>query len=229
MFALCLCGENFTVPFLKEEAFRMRSFIVVIVFLSTLLFAICPAYAYVYFVEAENFDPDNSEPLAAGCTWTTVEIEDENIFNESYVLYSGPHAGANTSLLYPIPDVSKSAGPWMVWVRCIMPDGGSDSYFFYVSTDAGDDWGPQQTAHGSGTGEDWKWEGWALNTPLEKGNDNVLKISERENAKADVICVRNDGVAPTDEEYVTWQEEYEEGKIAVEPLRKLTTTWGNIK
>ena len=205
----------------------MRSFIMVIVFLSAFLFAVCPAYAYVYFVEAENFDPDNSEPLAAGCTWTTVE--DRDTFNESYVLYSGPHAGANTSLLYPIPNVSKGAGSWMVWVRCIMPDGGADSYFFYVSTDAGDDWGPQQTAHGSGTGEDWKWEGWTLNTPLENGDDNVLKISERENAKADVICVRNDGVAPTDEEYVTWQEEFDEGKIAVEPVRKLTTTWGDIR
>jgi hypothetical protein len=66
-------------------------------------------------------------------------------------------------------------------------------------------------------------------TSLENGDDNVLKISERENAKADVICVRNDGVAPTDEEYVTWQEEFDEGKLAVEPVRKLTTTWGDIR
>ena len=60
--------------------------------------------------------------------------------------YSGPHAGANTSLLYPIPNVSEDAGPWRIWIRCTMPDGGSDSYFFYVSKDGGDKWEPQQTA-----------------------------------------------------------------------------------
>jgi hypothetical protein len=211
----------------KAEALKMRNVVTVIVLLLAFLFAVCSVHAYVYFVEAENFDPDNSEPVAAGCAWSTVA--DKNVFNESYMLYSGPHAGANTSLLYPVPDVGKDTGQWRVWVRCIMPDGGADSYFFYVSTDGGNKWGPQQTAHGSGVWQDWKWEGWTLNTLLEKGDDNVLRIAERENAKADVICIRNDAMTPTDEEYEKWQEEHKEGKMAVEPLGKFTITWGNIK
>ena len=203
-----------------------KAIMLVVSFLSLLL-PVCSVRAYVYFVEAENFDPDNSEPMVGGAVWNVVDNKDA--FNKKYLDYSGPHAGAITSLLYPIPNVSDAAGQWRVWVKCIMPDGGFDSYFFYVSNDGGDKWGPQQAAHGSGIWQDWKWEGWTLNTPLEKGDENVLRIAERENARADVICIRNDGMMPTDEEYEKWQEENKEGKISVEPLRKLTTTWGSAK
>jgi hypothetical protein len=215
------------IAFFKEEAWKMRNTVTVIVLLLVSLSTVCSVNAYVYFVEAENFDPDNSEPVAAGCAWSTAA--DKDTFNNSYMLYSGPHAGANTSLLYPLPNVGKDTGPWMVWVRCTMPDGGSDSYFFYVSTDGGEKWGPQQTAHGGGVWEDWRWQGWALSTPLKKGDDNVLRISERENAKADVICIRNDGMTPTDEEYEKWQEEHKVEQFAVEALHKIATTWGGAK
>ena len=205
----------------------MRRVAVMVIVILTCLFIVCSVNAFVYFVEAENFDPDKSEPVVGGCVWQAVT--DKNASNESYMQYTGAHAGATTSLLYPIPNVSGDAGAWKVWIRCIMPDGGSDSYFFYVSDDGGKKWSPQQAAHGSGVWQDWKWEGWPLSTPLEKGDGNVLRIAERENAKADVICIRNDGMTPTDEEYEKWQEEHKEGKIAVEPLSKLATTWGNAK
>jgi hypothetical protein len=68
-----------------------------------------------------------------------------------------------------------------------------------------------------------------LDTPLEEGDDNVLKISEREDSKADVICIRNDAMTPTDEEYEKWQEEHKEGEIAVKSLHKLAATWGSAK
>lgn len=206
---------------------EMKDLAIVAVLFLTLLFIVCSVQAYVYYVEAENYDPDNSSPVVGGCIWSTVP--DKTAFNESCVQYNGPHAGALTSLLYPIPNVSDSNAPWFVWVRCIMPDGGSDSYFFYVSNDGGQKWGPQQAAHGGGVWLEWQWQSWSLTTPLEKGKDNVLKISERENAKADLICVRNDGMPATDEEYEKWQEENKEIKISVDPLFKLTATWGYAK
>ncbi|MEM2991375.1 MAG: hypothetical protein QXQ02_09375 [Halobacteria archaeon] len=192
-----------------------------------LLFTICPGQAYVYYVEAESYDPDNSKPVVGACIWS--KVADKTAYNESYIQYNGPHAGALTSLLYPIPNVSDSNAPWFVWVRCIMPDTGSDSYFFYVSNDGGQKWGPQQTAHGGGIWQEWKWQGWSLITPLEKGKGNVLKISERENAKADVICVRNDGVDATDEEYEKWQQEHKTMRLSVDPLSKMVISWGYVK
>ena len=213
--------------FSREEAVEMRSLIIIMVLLLTVLFAVCPIHAYVYYVEAEDFDPDTSEPNKAGCVWTVVE--DKEAFNEKYVRYSGPHTGANTSLFYPIPKVTGAAGAWKIWIRCVMPDGGSDSYFFYVSNDGGDKWGPQQTAHGGGQGPDWKWENWTLITPLQKDEGNVIRIAERENAQADLICIRNDGLAPSGEEYEKWLEEFDEGKIAIESPHRATTTWGSIK
>jgi hypothetical protein len=205
----------------------MRSLVIVATLFLTSLFTLCSVQAYVYYVEAENYDPDNSKPVVGGCVWST--IADKTAFNESCVQYRGPHSGALTSLLYPIPNVSDSNPPWMIWVRCIMPDTGSDSYFFYVSNDGGKKWGPQQTAPGGGLWQAWQWQSWSLTTPMENGNGNVLKISERESAKADLICIRNDGIASTDEEYKKWQEENKKIKIAVEPSFKLTTTWGYTK
>ena len=201
----------------------MRSVAMVTVSLLAFLSAICSVHAYVYFVEAENFDPGNSVPVVGEAVWTVVE--DSNAFNNNYVQYSGPHAGAVTGLLYPIPNVSDAGGTWKVWLKCLMPDGGANSYFFYVSTDGGNNWGPQQTAGGA-EGADWKWEGWTLDTPLGQGDGNVLKVSEREDERADVICIRNDDITPTDEEYGTWQAEHE---AVVEPLHKIATTWGSAR
>ena len=206
----------------------MRNATTIALVLMASLLAICSVDAYIYYVEAENFDLDNSEPVMGGAIWQVVQNKDA--FNGQYMQYTGPHAGATTSLLYPLPNVGTNTGRWQVWVRCVMPDGGSDSYFFYVSTDGGEEWGFQQAAHGGGAqGPDWKWESWTLTSPFEKGGDNVLKISERENAKADLICIRDDGLVPSEEEYEKWQEEHKEGQIAVEPIHKIATTWGKIK
>lgn len=205
----------------------MRILVITVILFFTSFFTIYSTQAYVYYVEAENYDLDNSKPVVGGCVWNTVK--DKTAFNENYVQYNGPHAGALTGLLYPIPNVSDNAVPWIIWIRCIMPDTGSDSYFFYVSNDGGQKWGPQQTVAGGGIWETWEWKSWTLTTPLEKGGGNVLKISERESAKADLICIRNDGMPATDEEYEKWQDEHKEMKIAVDPLLKLTTTWGYTK
>ncbi len=205
----------------------MRILVIIVTLFCTSFFAIYSAQTYVYYVEAENYDLDNSSPVVGGCVWSIVK--DQTAFNENCIQYNGPHAGALTSLLYPIPNVGDNQVPWFIWVRCIMPDGGSDSYFFYISNDEGQKWGPQQAAHGGGVWQVWQWQSWTLATPLVKGGDNVLKISERESAKADLICIRNDGLPATDEEYEKWQDEHKEQKIAVDPLLKLATTWGYTK
>ena len=200
--------------------------ITAIVLLLIFLFAIPSVYAYVYYVEAEDFDPDTSMPIAGGGTWTITA--DKEAFGEEYVRYTGPHTGAVTSLLYPIPDVDDDSKQWMIWIRCIMPDTGADSYFLYVSTDGGNEWGPQQTVSAP-VNPDWQWASWTPITPFEEGADNVLRISEREDARADIICIRNDGAVPSAEEYENWLEAWEKKQIAVEPAHKIATTWGNTK
>ena len=209
----------------------MKNSSILVVSLLAFLFAVCTVHAYVYYVEAEKFDPDKSTLAAAGGVWSEKKDKAVFVFSDNYMEYTGPHAGANTSLIYPIPIIGDTSGQWKVWVRCLMPDGGSDSYFFYVSNDDGKTWGPQQTAHGSGQSPDWKWENWVLDTKLKKGSGNVLRIAERETARADVVCMRDDGQNCTDEDCAQWFKENKSGqpKIAVQPFRKLATTWGQLK
>ncbi len=201
--------------------------LVIIVLLLTFLFAVYSVHADVYYVEAENYDLETSEPVKGGGTWATVDNKDA--FGEKYLTYNGPHAGAITSLFYTIPKVDNAAAPWRIWLWCVMPDGGSDSYFFYVSNDGGNKWGPQQAAHGAGGLPDWKWENWVLTTPLQKDEGNVLRIAERESAQMDLICIRNDNLAPSEAEYEKWLEDNANTGMAVESLHKLTVTWGSIK
>jgi hypothetical protein len=208
------------------EETEMRNTATTIVLLLVFLSTVCSVHAYVYYVEAEDCDPDTSVLNAAGGIWSVVE--DENVSGEKYMQYFGPHVGANTSLLYTLPDIDDNPGQCMIWIRCLMPDGGANSFFFYVSTDGGGKWGPQQTV-AAAENPDWKWESWAPTTPFEKGEGNVLRISEREDANADLICIRNDGAAPSLEEYLVWLEEWEAKQQAVEPIHKIATTWGNIR
>ena len=65
---------------------------------------------------------------------------------------------------------------------------------------------------------------------VDKGEDNLLRISERESRfSIDLLCLRNDGKTPRDEEYNKYLEDAPKRKFAVSPSGKLTTVWGNIK
>jgi hypothetical protein len=180
----------------------------------------------VYYVEGEAYDPDTSVPNAAGGIWSVVE--DENMSGEKYMQYFGPHANANTSLFYTLPEIDDNPRQCKIWLRCQMPNGGANSYFFYISTDGGGKWGPQQTV-AAPEGPDWRWEGWMPTTPFEEGEGNVLRISEREDANLDLICIRNDGATPSLDDYAVWLEEWEAKQLTVEPAHKMATTWGNIR
>ena len=205
----------------------MRTFTAMIVVLAVCQFMALSAEAYVYYVEAEDFDVDMSTPVVGAAMWKVSEDNDD-ASGERHVVYTGPHVNAVTSLVYPLAPGDEQGPVYTVWVRSIMPDGGSDSYFFYISNDGGDTWGPQQTAHGNVTIE-WQWQSWNLLTPLEKGADNALRISERENAQADLISVRDDGQTPNLDEYEEWKEAADARNLGVEPSGKLTTTWMAIK
>ena len=109
-----------------------------------------------------------------------------------------------------------------------MPDAGADSYFLYVSTDGGNEWGPQQTV-ASGVNPEWQWANWTPMTAFEEGEGNVLRISEREDARADLICIRNDLGVPSEADYASWLEAWELKQIAVEPGHKIAPPWGSTK
>jgi hypothetical protein len=196
--------------------------VLLLVFLST----VCSVHAYVYYVEAEDFDPDTSVLIVGGSIWSVVE--NENVSNEKFMQYFGPHVGANTSLFYTLPDIDDNPAQCKVWFHCLMPDGGANSYFVYVSTDGGGKWGPQQTVAAAESLE-WKWVDFTSTTPFEEGEGNVIRVSEREDANLDLICVRNDGLAPSAEEYAVWLEEWKVKQRPVEPIHKMATTWGNIR
>jgi len=205
----------------------MKNVVVAVALLMFFLPTVCSVHAYVYYVEAENFDPDTSMINVAGCTWTITA--DENVSNENYMKYSGPHSGANTSLLYTLPDIDDNPGQIIVWFQHFSPNNWTDSFFVYVSTDGGGEWGPQQTVSTGMDLENWLWTSFTPTTPFESGEGNVLKVSEREDANLDLICIRNDGAPPSAEEYVVWLEDWESIKIAVEPIHRITTTWGKIR
>jgi hypothetical protein len=205
------------------EGTEMRNIAVIIVPVFILLFAICSAHAYVYYVEAESFDPD-SALVVDDCIWTIEE--DANASNGQFMGYSGPHVGAKTGLLYTLPDINDNPEQCKVWLRTLAPNNWTDSCFAYVSTDGGGTWGAQQTmAVPFADDPDWTWADFVPDTPFAAGTGNVLKLSERENFNLDLICVRNDDTAPSMDDYVVWLEL----AAPVEPAHNIATTWGTIR
>ena len=201
----------------------MRNIAVITVPVFIFLFAICSAHAYVYYVEAEGFDPD-SALIVDDCTWTIEE--DASVSNGKYMIYSGPHSGAKTSLLYTLPDIDDNPEQCKVWLRTLAPNNWTDSCFAYVSTDGGGTWGPQQTlAVAFAEDADWAWADFVPDTPFAAGTGNVLKLSERENFNLDLICIRNDDLGASMDDYALW----EETLASVKPVHKAATTWGKIR
>jgi len=201
----------------------MRNIAVTTVLVFILLFALCSAHAYVYYVEAEGFDLD-STPIVADAIWTIQE--DANASNGQFMGYSGPHSGATTEVLYTFPDINDNPEQCEVWLRTLAPNNWTDSCFAYVSTDGGGTWGPQQNmAVPFDVDPDWVWADFVPEPPFAAGTGNVLKLSERENFNLDLICVRNDDIAPSTDDYAVWLDT----AAPVEPVHKIATTWGNIR
>ncbi|MFC1715940.1 hypothetical protein ACFL6S_19880 [Candidatus Poribacteria bacterium] len=204
-------------------------------------FAASLVCAEVFWFEAENYDLDKSNPVfneqGINVTWetkedTNQEIRDDDIsFGGMYVTSNGGNrdiiAGA-AGLAYILPEVENAAN-WKLWIRSKMPTSGSDSFFYQFSKDGGDTWRPPDPieAHGGAQWTAWEWHRpWDIT--LAAGGGNAIRIAERESgAKFDVICLRNDGQTPTDEEYQAYLDSLED--IAVHAKGKLVDTWGRVK
>ena len=207
------------------------------------MFGVSVVSAEVFWFEAEAFDEEKSNPIfneqGLNVEWAIKEDTTQDIkfsmesFGNMYVIPSGANRDtveAAAGLVYILPEVEQTTG-WQLWLRCVMPTTGSDSLFFQISEDGGDDWGPTTDVHGGATWEEYLWKRpWSIG-PFRKGEGNALRIAERENnCKLDVICLRNDGGAPSDEEYQAYLDALPEpGGFAVDARGKLTGTWGKIK
>jgi len=111
-----------------------------------------------------------------------------------------------------------------------MPTTGSDSFYWKISNDGGENFTPLNEAHGGAQWDKWQWKRPWDGAQLKKGKENILVIAERENnAKLDVFCLRNDNQIPTDEECLAWLEEHKSEEFAVTLRQKLSVIWGGIK
>lgn len=198
------------------------------------VFSISLADAEVFFFEAEEYDEEKSNPtfveqgLNAG--WDIKQ--DKNAFNKEYMVSRGANRDvveAAAGLVYNIPDVGKENG-WQLWIRGIMATTGSDSFFYQISEDGGKNWPAPTAAHGGAQWIDWDWHRpWNVGM-MRKGEDNALRIGERENnLKLDVICLRNDAQTPNDDEYDQYLKDEPKRIFAVDAEGKLAGTWGRIK
>jgi hypothetical protein len=186
----------------------------------------------VIWIEAEDFDPDRST-LQSGeinLTWVVKEgdIQAEDAFGGMYILADGNHdKTASSGPVYALPEIHKRAG-WVLWARRIMPTTGSDSFFYEVRDD--DKWQKPPANQLSGLALEWEWGKGNNTLTIDKGEGNLLRISERESRfSIDVLCLRNDGATPSDEEYEKYLEEKPKQRFAVDPGGKLAVTWANIK
>jgi hypothetical protein len=198
------------------------------------VFVVSLAGAEVFFFETEEYDEEKSNPAfnekGLNAAWDIKD--DKDAFNKQYLISRGANRDvveAAAGLVYIIPDVGNPNG-WQLWARCMMPTTGSDSFFYQTSEDGGKNWSVPTAAHGAAQFAEWTWHRpWNIGT-LRKGDDNALRIGERENnAKLDVICLRNDGQTPTDEEYEQYLKDKPKERFAVDARGKLADTWGRTK
>jgi hypothetical protein len=157
-------------------------------------------------------------------------------------------------LIYQFEVNAGEQGPWAMWARLNrLPD--PNSWFYRVSTDAkswapkdfnidtagwnnppGFGQNPEVLQFAKGTLVDakgpWFWYKGAGAPDLKPGK-NFLDISPREsglppnNHAIDMICIRNDGNDPTDDEAKAFASKGQGQAVSVKD--KLTTTWGRVK
>ncbi|MFC1718921.1 hypothetical protein ACFL6S_35040 [Candidatus Poribacteria bacterium] len=126
---------------------------------------------------------------------------------------------------------------WVPWARMRIP-ADQNSFYWQVSSDNAT-WKPEIITNSIRWNDDgmngldvWYWQDHitgndgGVTADMEVGV-NYVRIGARESDPVtfptiDVICFRNDGSAPTDDEALG-------SGAAVEPAQKLSTSWGQIK
>lgn len=163
-------------------------------------------------------------------------------------------------LRLPVDVKPGEAGPWKLWARLNKTED-PNSFYWRVSQDK-KTWTPANfdinaagwnNPPGFGGGvnplvikgkEPWFWFD-GVGAPELKSGINYLSLSNRESANSldvlvlnliDVLCARNDGKTPTDEEATALlQEQYKgwvsplRGGLSVRPFGKLAVLWGAMK
>jgi len=129
------------------------------------------------------------------------------------------------------------AKPWIPWARMRVP-ADQNSFYWQVSSDK-TDWRPETITNAVRWNDDgvngsdvWYWQD---NVTGNDGGDtadivvgvNYVRIGVRESDPVthpfiDVVCFRNDGGQPSDDEALNLL-------VSVEPAGKLSTSWGQIK
>jgi hypothetical protein len=109
----------------------------------------------IIFVAAEDFVDNLSRVKIRDTKWIRKEEKDTLT---GKCVYSTGHANAInkpiSKLVYRLPRIKDSSDGWSLWVRVLMPNSGSDSFFWSLSTDAGRNWIPDKATQDSAVG--WK-------------------------------------------------------------------------
>lgn len=200
-----------------------------------------------------------------GNVWTVVE--NKNALGKTAFGAPGDNDfNTNEHLVIKLPvDVKAGeAGPWKLWARLVKTED-PNSFYWRISQDK-KAWVPPNFVIDTAGWNNPPGFGGAVNPLIIKGKEpwfwfdgagapdlkpgvNYISLSNRESALQidaslnliDVMCTRNDGKTPTDDEAIPLLAEQYKGKIsplkaaaepkaeAVEPQGKLTTTWGRMK
>jgi hypothetical protein len=192
-----------------------------------------------------------------GHVWRIVEAKDA-IGDKAVDCPGDNDFNTFAELTYELEVKAGEKGPWAVWARLNrLPD--PNSWFYRTSPD-GKKWEPANFDIGAagwnnppGFGQNpevlqfakgtlvdakgpWYWYKGTGNPNLKDGK-NFLNISPREsglppnNHAIDMVCIRNDGNDPTDEEAAPFASDgkFLKEELAVNARGKLTTTWGRIR
>jgi len=189
--------------------------------------------------EAENYDvrdPDTDE------FYLVAPAPPAGVFGDAMTRVNEP--GGMISWTFDISQAGGTGGSWFFWARMHNVDNSSD--YMLVAGDPDDEipaGPPYPGSDGSApfendddrvfeeTFEDWGWWGNDQGSFKElQDGENTMYIFHRQgkdNAFWDVFMWSSDpDYVPTDDDYIN----AELGSLAaVQPLDKLSTTWGNIK
>jgi hypothetical protein len=229
--------------------FSTQYFMIVLLLMSISSLAIADQVIYIDLVNAANMESESQFGIEVdGNTW--LRFSDPTALNGTGALgdpgdndSKGAKPPGAPFLVYKFPvevnpgESTAEGKEWVPWAHMRVPDD-FNSFFWQVSIDKVT-WKPADNSPANRWNDDavnksnaWYWQdnvtGNAGGIPadIEVGvNYFRLGVREADPEKfsfIDVVCFRNDGQAPTDEEALS-------SGTAVEPVGKLATSWARVK
>ncbi|MFC1716808.1 hypothetical protein ACFL6S_24280 [Candidatus Poribacteria bacterium] len=132
----------------------------------------------VVYISASDFLPDQSIPESGAGRWN-VENDNRTLTGKCvYFAGSGRSDPPSTSLVYGIPSAQQASEDWALWARVLFPDPGSDSFFWSLSFDNGENWMPAEANDRSSVGwetsDNWIWVRGRSVSPTESPRNRFL-------------------------------------------------------